>query len=52
MVITGYGASFDRGRNQWVLYSMPDVVPMGVYADDRVACDKVLVALRAALKEG
>ena len=49
--VIGYGASFNRDRNQWVLYSMPNAVPIAVYADDRFACDSVLSALRASLKD-
>lgn len=46
-VARGYGASRNQETGKWVLYEMPGVKPIGVEAENRDACERMLTALRS-----
>ncbi|MBY6055355.1 hypothetical protein [Leisingera daeponensis] len=48
--VNGYGASYDWEAEKWVIYSLPECLPVGVEAKTGQACDLVLSALRASVE--
>jgi hypothetical protein len=51
--VTGIGASYDREEDQWDLYTMPGVKPLGVVVKgyNRRMLDWIVDSLRTALAE-